>query len=286
MKYALIHHHEAEHTVTLMCRVLTVSRSGYYDWRGRPPSERAQANAQLAADVHRVYAQNKGRAGAPRITKHLRDEGQKAGKNRVARVMRIEQLRAKAARKYKATTNSKHNLPVAPNLLEQDFTAPAANQKWVSDITSIWTEEGWLYLAVVLDLYSRLVVGWAMADRMTAGLVCEALTMALWRRKWPIGVIVHSDRGSQYCSAEHQRLLRDHQLLCSMSKKGDCYDNAAMESWNHSLKVEAIHGERFITRDMAKAQVFDYIEIYYNRRRLHSTLGYLSPDTFEARQAA
>ncbi len=229
MKYALIHRHEGQHTVALMCRVLTLSRSGYYDWRGRPPSKRAQANAHLAADIHRVYAEHKARAGAPRITKHLRDEGQTVGKNRVARVMQAEQLRAKAARKYKATTNSNHNLPVAPNLLEQDFTADVPNQKWVSDITYVWTDEGWLYLAVVLDLYSRLVVGWAMAERMTAGLVCEALTMALWRRKWPIGVIIHSDRGSQYCSADHQRLLRDHRLLCSMSKKGDCYESLPHE---------------------------------------------------------
>jgi len=286
VKYALIHRHEGQHAVALMCRVLTLSRSGYYDWRGRPPSDRAKANIRLATDVHRVYAANKGRTGAPRITKHLRDEGQKVGQNRVARVMRTEQLRAKAAKKYKATTNSNHRLPVAPNLLEQDFTATAPNQKWVSDITYVATDEGWLYLAVVLDLYSRLVVGWAMAERMTARLVCEALTMALWRRKKPTGVIVHSDRGSQYCSAEHRRLLQDHQLLCSMSKKGDCYDNAAMESWNHSLKVEAIHGERFATREMAKAQVFDYIEVYYNRKRLHSRLGYLSPEVFEARQAA
>lgn len=286
MKYALIHRHEGQHPVALMCRVLTLSRSGYYDWRGRLPSDRAKANVRLAADVHRVYAANKGRTGAPRITKHLRDEGQKVGQNRVARVMRTEQLRAKAAKKYKATTNSNHGLPVAPNLLEQDFTATTPNQKWVSDITYIATDEGWLYLAVVLDLYSRLVVGWAMAERMTAKLVCDALHMALWRRKRPTGVIVHSDRGSQYCSAEHRRLLQDHQLLCSMSKKGDCYDNAAMESWNHSLKVEAIHGERFATREMAKAQVFDYIEVYYNRKRLHSRLGYLSPEVFEARQAA
>ena len=286
MKYALIHRHAGQHAVALMCRVLTLSRSGYYDWRGRPPSDRAKANVRLAADVHRVYTENKGRAGAPRITKHLRDEGQKVGQNRVTRGMRTEQLRAKAAKKYKATTNSNHSLPVAPNLLEQDFTATAPNQKWVSDITYIATDEGWLYLAVVLDLYSRRVVGWAMAERMTARLVCDALHMALWRRKRPTGVIVHSDRGSQYCSADHRRLLRDHQLLCSMSKKGDCYDNAAMESWNHSLKVEAIHGERFATREMAKAQVFDYIEVYYNRKRLHSRLGYLSPEGFEARQAA
>ena len=282
----MIQRHEGQHAVALMCRVLTVSRSGYYGWRGRPPSDREQANARLAVDVRRVYTEHKGRTGAPRITKHLREEGQKVGKNRVASVMQAERLRAKAARKYKATTNSNHNLPVAPNLLEQDFTAARPNCKWVSDITYVATDEGWLYVAVVLDLYSRLVVGWAMSERMTAKLVCDALRMALWRRKMPTGVIVHSDRGSQYCSADHQRLLRDNHLLCSMSKKGDCYDNAAMESWNHSLKVEAIHGERFVTREMAKAQVFEYIEVYYNRRRLHSRLGYLSPESFEARQMA
>ena len=200
--------------------------------------------------------------------------------------MRSECLRAKAARKYKATTNSNHRLPVAPNLLEQDFTAVAPNRKWVSGITYLWTEEDWLYLAAVLDLYSRRVVGWVMRERTTAGLVCEALTLALWRRKIPTGVIVHSDRGSQYCFADYQRLLSTHRLACSMSKKGDCYDNAAMESWNHSLKVEAVHGERFVTREAAKAHVFEYIEIYYNRKRLHSTLGYLSPEVFEARHAA
>jgi len=286
MKYATIRRHEACHTVALMCRVLTVSRSGYYAWRSRPPSDRAQANTRLAVDVHRIFKEHKGRAGSPRITKQLSTEGQRVGKNRVAGVMQVEQLRAKAARKYKATTNSNHKLPVAPNLLRQDFTASAPNQKWVSDITYVATDEGWLYLAVVLDLYSRLVVGWSMSERMTAELVSDALTMALWRRKMPKGVIVHSDRGSQYCSAVYQCLLRNNQLVCSMSKKGDCYDNAAMESWNHSLKVEAIHGERFATREMAKAQVFEYIEVYYNRKRLHSTLGYLSPQVFEARQVA
>ncbi len=282
----MIQRHEGRYTVALMCRVLHVSRSGYYGWRGRPPSARAQANVRLAVDVQRIYAEHKGRTGAPRIAKHLREEGQNVGKNRVAKVMQTERLRAKAARKYKATTNANHTLPVAPNLLEQDFTAAQPNCKWVSDITYVATDEGWLYVAVVLDLYSRLVVGWAMSERMTAKLVCDALSMALWRRKMPTGVIVHSDRGSQYCSADHQRLLRDNHLLCSMSKKGDCYDNAAMQSWNHSLKVEAIHGERFVTRETAKAQVFEYIEVYYNRRRLHSRLGYLSPETYEARQMA
>jgi putative transposase len=189
----MIHRHEVCHTVTLMCWVLTVSRSGYYAWRSYPPSDRAHANAQLALDVHRIFKEHKGRAGAPRIAKQLRVEGQRVGRNRAARVMQIERLRAKAARKYKATTNSNHQLPVAPNLLQQDFTASAPNQKWVSDITYIATDEGWLYLAVVLDLHSRLVVGWSMSERMTTALVSDALTMTLWRRKMPQGVIVHSD---------------------------------------------------------------------------------------------
>ena len=200
--------------------------------------------------------------------------------------MQMEELVARAARKYKATTNSNHKLPVAPNLLEQDFTATTPNQKWVSDITDVATDEGWLYLAVELDLYSRLMVGWSMSERMTVNLVSDALTMELWRRKMPMGVIAHSDRGSQYCAHAYQRLLRNNQLICSISKKGDCYDNAAMESWNHSLKVEAIHGERFATGEKARAQVFEYIEVYYNRKRLHSTLEYLSPESFEARKVA
>lgn len=282
----MIRRHEENHAVVLMCRVLEVSRSGYYDWRNRPLSARAQANQRLMDDIRRIHEEHKGRVGAPRVTRHLHEEGQRVGKNRVARLMSSNDLRAKAARKYKATTNSNHNLPVAPNLLEQDFSAAAPNQKWVSDITYIATDESWLYLAVVLDLHSRLVVGWAMSERMTAKLVCDALQMALWRRKRPRGVIVHSDRGSQYCSGDYQRLLHDNGLVCSMSKKGDCYDNAAMESWNHSLKVEAIHGERFVTRQAAKDQVFEYIEVYYNRKRLHSRLGYLSPEAFELQYVA
>jgi transposase InsO family protein len=208
------------------------------------------------------------------------------GKNRVADIMRKKGLRAKGAKKFKATTNSNHKLPVAPNVLEQNFEATKPNQKWVTDITYISTDEGWLYLAVVLDLYSRMVVGWAMSERMTASLVCNALQMALWRRKRPCKVIVHSDRGVQYCSREYQALLLKHELICSMSKKGDCFDNAAMESWNGSLKVEAIHGERFRTRSEAKDHVFDYIDVYYNRQRLHSKLGYLTPVEFEDEKVA
>lgn len=278
--------HEGEHAVTLMCRVLKVSRSGYYTWRGRVPSKRAQANASLMVHIRRIYAAHLHRAGAPRVVRHLREEGFTVGKSRVARLMRKFGLRAKAARKFKATTNSNHNLPVAPNLLAQNFTATAPDQKWVSDITYLDTDEGWLYLAVVLDLYARRVVGWAMAERMTSKLVCDALRMALGQRGTPKGVLVHSDRGSQYCSEEYQRLLRQHGLVCSMSRRGNCYDNAAMESWHHSLKVEAIHGERFATRQSAKEHVFEYIEIYYNRQRLHSRLGYLTPEMFERKNAA
>jgi transposase InsO family protein len=277
----MIRSHEDRFSVRMMCRAMEVSPSGYYDWRDRAPSLRAQARVQLDTQVQQVFVAEKARAGAPRLTRRLKSLGHTAGHNQVAQSLHRQGLRAKGARKYKATTNSNHSLPVASNLLQQDFSADRPNQKWVCDITYIATEEGWLYLAVVLDLYSRMVVGWSMSQRMTATLTCDALRMALFRRHRPRGVIVHSDRGSQYCSHEHRQLLNDHGLICSMSAKGDCYDNAAMESWNHSLKVEAIHGERFLTREQARAQVFDYIEVYYNRQRLHSTLGYLSPAEFE-----
>lgn len=282
----MIQQHEQQFSVGLMCRLLTVSRSGYYQWKMRPPSKRHQTREALAVEVERVFEDEKARIGSPRIAKRLKNEGHRASRHVVAKIMKTRGWRAKAAKKYKATTNSNHSLPVAPNLLVQNFEATAPDQKWVSDITYIWTDEGWLYLAVVLELYSRRVIGWAIAERMTATLVCDALTMALWRRHLPTGVIVHSDRGSQYCSASYHKLLKKHQLICSMSKKGDCYDNAAMESWNHSLKVEAIHGERFLTRDDAKQHVFDYIEVYYNRKRLHSKLGYLSPEAFELKNVA
>lgn len=282
----MIRANENQFPIGMMCRLVSVSRSGYYHWRQRPISAREQANQVLAKDIKRIFHDEKGRPGSPRITRRLQEEGQSAGRHRVARIMRDNGLRAKAAKKYKATTNSNHALPIAPNLLEQNFTADAPDQKWVSDITYIWTEEGWLYLAVVLELYSRRVLGWTIAERMTATLVCDALTMALWRRRMPKGVIVHSDRGSQYCSAAYQKLFNKHQLICSMSKKGDCYDNAAMESWNHSFKVEAVHGERFQTRSEAKYQVFEYIEVYYNRKRLHSKLGFVSPEAFEAKKVA
>lgn len=264
-----------------MCRVLSVSASGYYDWLNREPSNRLKENKKLATKIKTIFDKQRSRAGSIRITKQLQAEGESVGRHRVARIMRQYGWRARAAKKYKATTNSNHQLKVAPNLLEQNFEASKPNEKWVSDITYIPTEEGWLYLSVIMDLYSRKVIGWSLSERMTTTLVIDALQMALWRRQKPQGVIVHSDRGSQYCSHAYQALLADSRLICSMSKRGDCYDNAAMESWNHSLKVEAIHGEKFITRADAKKHVFDYIEVYYNRERLHSKLGYVSPEYFE-----
>ncbi len=211
MKYAMIKGNEDHFPVGIMCRMLSVSRSGYYSWKNRPLSSRDQDNQKLATEIKRIFDDEKGRPGSPRISRRLQEEGKSASRHRVAKLMRDNGLHAKAAKKYKATTtNSNHSLPVAPNLLEQNFTADVPDQKWVSDITYIWTEEGWLYLAVVLELYSRRVIGWAIGERMAAALVCDALIMALWRRHMPKGVIVHSDRGSQYCSAAYQKLFKQH----------------------------------------------------------------------------
>lgn len=288
MKYVFMDQHAGNFRVTAMGRVLKVSRSGFYRWRERQqrPSPRQEERRRLDEAVKEAFVSKKGRSGSPRLALDLADSGHQHDRKTVASSLRRQGLRAKAAKKFKATTNSNHNLPVAPNLLDQNFTATAPNQKYVGDITYLWTDEGWLYLATVIDLYSRLVVGWAMSERMTARLVCDALKMALWRRGMPTGVIVHSDRGSQYCSGAYQELLDEHGLICSMSGKGNCYDNACAESFFHSLKVEAIHGERFITREEMRQTVFEYIEVDYNRTRRHSANGYISPAAFEAKQVA
>ena len=266
--------------------MLHVSRSGYYAWKRAPEPPRTAETRRLDEAIRRIFDDHRGRYGAPRIARDLQAEGWQVSRQRVARRMRALGLRARAAWRYKATTQSKHALPVAPNRLEQDFTAPAPNQTWVSDITYLWTGEGWLYLAVVLDLYSRAVVGWSMAERITRELVMSALTMAVFRRHPAPGVIIHSDRGSQYAALDYQALLNQHGFLCSMSKKGDCYDNAAMESFFHTLKVEQVHGARYQTREEARADMFEYIETYYNRKRRHSTLNYQSPWDFENQMAA
>lgn len=280
--------HRVEFSVKRMARVFAVSRSGFYAWsrRQQQPSTRTRVRQVLDQRVAQAFLARKGRYGAPRLAADLADAGAPANRKTVAASLNRQSFRAKAARKFKATTNSKHNLPVAPNLLQQDFTATQPNQKWVGDITYLWSDEGWLYLATVIDLYSRRVVGWSMSERMTAALVCDALRMALWCRRSPEGVIFHSDRGSQYCSGDFQRLIKTSKLLSSMSAKGNCYDNACAESFFHTLKVEAIHGERFTTRQQVRNTVFEYIETDYNRTRRHSANGNISPEAFEAQQTA
>jgi transposase InsO family protein len=281
MRYRFIDAQKKAWPVILMCRGLSVSRSGYYHWTGRGPSQRAQANRDLDRRIRELFACHRQRYGAPRITATLHDEGVECSENRVARRMWVLGLQAIQAKKFTVTTDSHHAQPVAPDLIEQDFTAPGPNQKWTSDITYVWTAEGWLYLAVVMDLYSRALVGGSMSRCMTQHLVGDALTMALFRRHFPRGTIIHSDRGSQYCSKRYQRLIRNTGLRCSMGRRATCYDNAAMESFFHTLKVELVHRERYWTRRRATSSIFEYIETYYNRQRKHSAIGHRIPMLFE-----
>ena len=279
--------HRRAFRIVLMVRILGVSRSGYYAWRNRVDvSERQHAREKRDALVARAFAARKSRYGSPRLVLDLCDARHSCNRKTVASSLRRQGLRAKAAKRFEVTTNSKHDLPVAANLLEQNFNAKAPNEKWVGDITYLWTDEGWLYLATVLDLYSRRVIGWSMSERMTASLVCNALTMALWRHQLPRGVIMRTDRVSQYCSNDYQRLLNKHGLVCSMSGKGNRYDNACAESFFHTLKVELIHGERFATRGLMRQAVFECIETDYNKTRRHGALGYISPEAFEASRVA
>lgn len=261
--------------------MLSIERSGYYAWLNRKPGMRFKSNEDLDKKIQTVFQKHKSRYGADRITDDLHEKGEKCSKNRVARRMKHLGLHAKARKKFKVTTDSKHNLPVAPNLLDRDFTASAPNQKWCGDISYVWTDEGWMYLAVVIDLYSRAVIGWSIQPTMSRQLVCDALMMALWRRGFPRGVLFHSDRGSQYCSGDFQKMLKSSGFICSMSRKGNCWDNAVAESFFHSIKTELIYTERYTTREIAKQSIFEYIEMYYNRVRRHSAIGSISPDMFE-----
>jgi putative transposase len=284
MKYVFIEKYQAEFSIKAMCRVLRVARSGWYAWcsRRHQISRRQQFRLACDADVLRAFTDAKQRYGAPRLADELPAYNIKT----IADSLHRQGLRAKAARKFNPVSYRAHQLPVSQNLLKQDFYASGPNQKWSGDITYLRTDEGWLYLAVVIDLWSRAVIGWSMAPRMTAQLACDALQMALWRRKRPENDIVHTDRGSQYCSADYQALLKRHNLRGSMSAKGCCYDNACAESFFHSLKVECIHGERFISRELMRTTVFNYIECDYNRWRRHSACGGLSPDQFENQNLA
>lgn len=267
--------------VTRMCRVLGVSSSGYYAWRGRPTSAREMANQGLIGKIEAVYNDHLKTYGSPRVYHELQAQGVACSENRVARLMRLRNLKARQVRRYRGTTKRDKAHPVAPNLLKRDFTADRPDRKWLSDITYIPTQEGWLYLAVILDLCSRGIVGWAMSDRMTADLTLSALTLALQRRQPEPGLILHSHRGSQYTDHTYQALLEAHGIRASMNSVGSWYDNAPMESFIGTLKTELVYQRRYRTRDEARADLFSYIEAFYNRRRRHSSLGYLSPDAYE-----
>jgi len=263
-----------------MCQALQVSRSGYYAYASRSESTRSKANKELLETIKIIHEKSHKIYGAPQITKNL-PEDQKVSRGRVARIMKANGIRSKVTKKYKATTNSKHNLPVADNLLNRNFTASKPNEKWVSDITYIPTKEGWLYLAGVMDLYGRKLVGWAMDSRMKTELVSTALRQAIGRTGAKEGLLVHSDRGVQYASIGYQKLLEKHGFICSMSRKGNCYDNAPMESFWGKLKMEWLNDFSFNTRKEAIKSVFEYIELFYNRRRTHSSNGYIPPFLLE-----
>lgn len=270
----------------MMCRLLEVSKAGYYAWRERAVSERELVDQRLLTRIKLIHGTSRKTYGSPRIHAVLRREGIRVGRKRVARLMRVGRVLVRTRRRFRVTTNSKHKHPIAPNILKRRFglgQTKSLNRVWASDITYIDTLEGWLYLAVVIDLHSRRVIGWSMSHRMGEELVLDALRMALLRRKAPRGILHHSDRGGQYAGKAYRRLLRDHGIRCSMSRKGDCWDNAVVESFNATIKTELIHRTKWATREEARAAVYKYIETWYNPKRLHSTLGYLSPIEFEER---
>ena len=268
-----------------MCRALTVSPAGYYTWAGRPESDRSVHNRALLSAIRVIHRESRETYGSPSIWDALVKRGHGVGENRIARLMRVEGIRAKTVKKWRATTQSNHRLPVAENTLNRQFTVEHPNRVWAGDITYVWTTEGWLYLAVVLDLYSRTVIGWAMGHRLTVDLAEHALTMALANRKPTAGLLHHSDRGSQYAATSYQQLLTTHGITTSMSRRGNCWDNACVESFFGTLKRELVYHRHYATREEAKQDIFEYIEVFYNRRRRHSTLGYDSPAEFEARTA-
>jgi transposase InsO family protein len=282
MKFAFIDQHREQYPVRLMCKVLEVSHSGYYAWRIRPVSQREMANQKLTQEIKTVFEASRKTYGSPRIYQRLKSRGFACSENRVARLMRLAGLQAKQSKRYRSTTRRHPTRPVAPNRLGRDFSAEAPNKKWGTDITYIKTAEGWLYLAVVLDLFARLVVGWAMSKRMTGELTQAALKMAIQRREPAKGLLHHSDQGSQYTDKAYQALLEEYEMTPSMNGVGTWYDNAAVESFFGSLKSELVNDEDYQTRREARTSIFWYIEVFYNRERLHSTLGYLTPADFEA----
>jgi len=264
-----------------MCQVFNVSRSGYYDWLNRPQSERKQRKERLTKRIKQIFLESRRLYGSPKITQVLRSEGEKVSQKTVARIMKELELRSRTVKKYKATTNSKHSLPVHENKLNQQFVAEAPNQVWMADITYIPTDEGWLYLASIMDLYQREIVGWYADKQMTKSLVLKALDRAYENKKPKGQVLHHSDRGSQYACKDYQDRLEQYKMIGSMSRKGNCYDNACIESFHSIIKKELIYLEKFETREEAKKHIYEYIEIFYNRKRIHSSIGYFSPVQYE-----
>jgi len=283
MKFQFVAKHQGRYPIRRICALLGISRSGYYAWRNRKPSQREHHMQILINHIQREYRRSRKTYGSPRVYAQLKKQGIACNQKTVAKYMRQEGL--KGQRKYRrvVTTNSKHDFPVAPNLLNREFQAERPNQKWVSDITYIRTAEGWLYLAGVLDLFSRKVVGWEMSSFIDADLVERALRMALYQRQPAIGLLHHSDRGSQYASHQIRDILATNHIQVSMSRRADCYDNAVMESFFGTLKNEWVHHQKYQTRSQARTDIFSYIEGFYNTVRLHSSLGYLSPNEFEAK---
>jgi putative transposase len=286
MRFRFIEDRRADYPVTILCEVLGVSPAGYYAWRARPESQRAVANRALVDDIKRVHCDTGGRYGSPRIHAELTAQGRGASRGRIERLMRRHGIRAIMARPPRVrTTDSRHDFPIAPNLIERNFSATAPNQIWLADITYIETDQGWLYLATVMDLYSRKIVGWAMADHLRADLPLTALRMAISTQQPGAGLIHHSDRGVQYASADYRKLMQSAGLRASMSRKADCYDNAPMESFFHTLKTELVHHRHYATRTEATRDIFAYIEGFYNRTRRHSAIGYISPIEMELKAA-
>ena len=283
MKFAFIREHLTGFPVEVCCKVLRVSRSGYYAWITRPASAQARRREELAREIQQVHDENRQVFGSPRVHQALLARGQSVCENTVADIMKQRQIRAKSKKKFvPKTTDSQHQQPVAQNVLDRRFEATLPNQKWAVDITYIPTDQGWLYLAGVIDLCSRMVVGWSMAGHMETSLVSDALEMAIARRSPGPGLLHHSDRGVQYTSADYQHLLQSHDMQASMSRKGDCWDNAVAESFWSTLKCELVNHEHYATHQQARASIFEYIEVFYNRKRIHSSLGYVSPEAFEA----
>jgi putative transposase len=277
VRYAFIEQHCDSYPLQMLCTALQVSDSGFTSWQRGDGPKKWLSDRALLKRIREIHEETKAAYGSPRIYQELKGLGIPVSKGRVERLMRENDIRGRHKRRFKATTDSKHTLPVAPNILEQNFETERPDQAWTADITYVATAEGWLYLAIVLDLYTRQIVGWAMRERMTKDLVIDALRMAWFRRHPPPGVIHHSDRGSQYCSHDFQKQLAEYGMLASMSRKGNCWDNATSESFFNSLKNERVHGSRYETRDVARADLFDYIEVFYNRSRRHSALGGQSP---------